>query len=377
MKLRLLIYDERLTDNMMQRVLERRAAQGVDARVIGEVEQKLRGMRVASFPTRLHVRAIAAAPPATRARDVEWRPVLASERRMLAVGCRTFLLALSALLSGPGLLLHAQAAAPDPEATGSGRPARLFRDDAPLVLTLAADFRAVFGSRDTLTPRRDPASLTFPGDSGPVTVPVELSTRGHFRLKSSTCQFPPLKVWLDRERVKKTPFAGQGSLKLITHCDKAPRYEQNLLIEHGIYRAYNQVTDLSHRSRLARITYADSKDPSRTLTRYGFFLEDDDEMARRNGGAILPMVGGMLDEMDPAQMDLVAVFEYLVGNTDWSVVMIHNIRLVQIEGRPSFFPVAYDFDWSGLVNAPYARPDPRLGTKTVRERVYRGACRPM
>ena len=92
---------------------------------------------------------------------------------------------------------------------------------------------------------------------------------------------------------------------------------------------------------------------------------------------MLPIVGGGLDEMDPAQLDLVTVFQYLIGNTDWSVIMIHNIRLVQVEGHPFFLPVAYDFDWSGVVNAAYARPDQKLGTKTVRERVYRGACRPM
>jgi hypothetical protein len=142
-----------------------------------------------------------------------------------------------------------------------------------------------------------------------------------------------------------------------------------------VYRAYNRLTPLSHLSRLAKITYQDTADSSRTITRYGFFLEDDDDVARRNGGKILPMVGGDLDEMDPAQLDLVTVFQYLIGNTDWSVLMIHNIRLVQVEGHPYFLPLAYDFDWSGVVNASYARPDARLGTRNVRERVYRGACR--
>ena len=56
---RLLIYDSRLTDNMMQRVLERRALAGVDVRVIGKVEKRLRGVQVASYAgNRLHVRAI-------------------------------------------------------------------------------------------------------------------------------------------------------------------------------------------------------------------------------------------------------------------------------------------------------------------------------
>ncbi len=273
----------------------------------------------------------------------------------------------------PGLA----AQAPLPESEAPRQPARLFRDEAPLAVTLAGDFRELFRHRDTIDVRRDSATITFAGETGPVTLPVQLATRGHFRLRSSTCDFPPIRVFFDKESVKKTLFGGDASLKLVTHCGKAERYEQNLLLEQGIYRAYNRLTELSHRSRLARVTYADTKDPARTVTRYGFFLEDDDDMARRNGGKVLPMVGGGLDEMDPAQLDLVTVFQYLIGNTDWSVIMIHNIRLVQVEGHPYFFPVAYDFDWSGVVNATYARPDQSLGTKTVRERVYRGACRPM
>ena len=256
-------------------------------------------------------------------------------------------------------------------------PHRLFRDDAPLVLRLSADFRSVMSNRDTLHPRRDPAVLTFSGDSGPVTIPVELSTRGHFRLRPSVCGFAPLRVHFSKEQVKGTVFGGQGSLKLITHCEKGARSEQNLLVEYATYRAYNQLTDLSYRARLARITYADTRDSTRTITRYGFFLEPDKDMAQRNGGRVLEHAGGSYSEMDPAQMDLMTVFEWLIGNTDWSVIMEHNVRLLQFEGKPSLYPVAYDFDFSGLVGAPYAVPDARLPIKNVRQRLYRGMCRPL
>jgi hypothetical protein len=148
-------------------------------------------------------------------------------------------------------------------------------------------------------------------------------------------------------------------------------------VEYATYRAYNQLTDMSHRARLARITYADTRDSTKTLTRYGFFLEPDKDMAERNGGRVLEHAGGSYSEMDPAQMDLVTVFEWLIGNTDWSVIMEHNIRLLQFEGKPSLYPVAYDFDFSGLVGAPYAVPDARLPIKNVRQRIYRGMCRPL
>ncbi|NIP58421.1 MAG: hypothetical protein GWM92_12065, partial [Gemmatimonadetes bacterium] len=38
-------------------------------------------------------------------------------------------------------------------------------------------------------------------------------------------------------------------------------------------------------------------------------------------------------------------------------------------------PVPFDFDFSGLVNAPYARPRQDLGLGSVRERAFVGTCR--
>jgi hypothetical protein len=285
----------------------------------------------------------------------------------------TTLLALALVVGAPPLPALGQASG---DRGGSRPPRRLFRDDAPVPLTLAADFRALFSHRDTVNPARAPARLTFPGDSGPVTIAVELSNRGHFRLKPSTCSFAPLKVYFPKDQLKGTLFSGQSSLKLVTHCDKSPKYEQNVLVEYGIYRAYNQLTDMSHRARLARITYADTRDSTRTITRYGFFLETDKEMAERNGAQVLEHAGGSYSEMDSAQIDLMTVFEWLIGNTDWSVIMNHNVRLLQIADKPWLYPVAYDFDFSGLVDAPYAVPDARLPIKNVRQRIYRGMCRP-
>ena len=50
----------------------------------------------------------------------------------------------------------------------------------------------------------------------------------------------------------------------------------------------------------------------------------------------------------------------------------HNAKLVQTPG--ALFSVPYDFDFSGLVNAPYAGANPVVNTGNVRRRVYRGYC---
>ena len=43
-------------------------------------------------------------------------------------------------------------------------------------------------------------------------------------------------------------------------------------------------------------------------------------------------------------------------------------------GKTTYVPLAYDWDWSGAVNARYARPDPRLQIRSVTERLMRGYC---
>jgi phosphatidylserine/phosphatidylglycerophosphate/cardiolipin synthase-like enzyme len=54
----LLIYDKRLSDELMLQLIEHRAKAGVEVRVIGLVQRRLQGVAVAEFPGRLHVRAI-------------------------------------------------------------------------------------------------------------------------------------------------------------------------------------------------------------------------------------------------------------------------------------------------------------------------------
>lgn len=255
-------------------------------------------------------------------------------------------------------------------------PRPLFASDAPLTITLAADFGALSKDRDTLRVRRHPATLTYLDERGaPAKLDVQLSTRGHFRLRAATCGFPPLRVTFAKGQVKGTPFAGQHALKLVTHCRSGdPNYEQYVLREYLVYKVLNALTDRSFRDRLARVTYVEPTRPDKGVTAYGYFVESEDELAQRLGGRVVAAKGGRFEDFDPEQTDLVSVFEYFIGNTDWSLASLHNIRIVGND-QGLFFPVPYDFDWSGLVQTHYALPDPRLPIKSVRERLYRGPCR--
>jgi hypothetical protein len=161
----------------------------------------------------------------------------------------------------------------------------------------------------------------------------------------------------------------------VTHCRKGEQFQQYVLREYLVYRLYNILTPVSHRVRLVRAWYVDTSGRSDSLLQYAFFLENDRKVAERNGSRLETATGARWDDLDPDHGALVSAFEYLIGGSDWSLPGLHNILLFRNQETFAVLPVAYDFDWTGIVNTSYALPDYRLPIKSVRERLYRGICR--
>lgn len=215
------------------------------------------------------------------------------------------------------------------------------------------------------------------------TLPVALSVRGITRRKSDVCDFPPLKVEFTRPPPPTSLFAGQRRLKLTTHCRNAASYQQYVLLEYSAYRMYNAITPLSFRARLANVDYVND-DGRPIISRVGFFLEDTADVAKRNGlrelhaPTVIPVT--TLSPLDSARY---AVFEQMIANHDWSMRAnvdgencCHNSKLIGRGGLGAgeAIPIPYDFDFSGLVSAPYAGPPAEFGIATVRDRYFRGYC---
>ena len=284
---------------------------------------------------------------------------------------RTAFLLLLSLVSlatiGP-LRAAGQVAAP-----GERQIPALFSSHAVIELTIETDYGRLRGDRTQDSEYR-PAILRMTDDEGVArTIDIEVKTRGIYRLQN--CRFPPIRVDLPRSRLGGTVFDGQNRIKLVSHCRDRDGDEQNLLEEYLVYRGYNLLTDESFRVRLARITYADGADDDDPVVRYAFFLEEAEAMAQRLGAEYMEIERAGAANFGAEEAVRVSVFQYMVGNTDWSMVAFHNTEvLLSAEGVN--VPVPYDFDWTGLVSARYARPDPRLRIRRVRDRVYRGFCRP-
>ncbi len=87
------------------------------------------------------------------------------------------------------------------------------------------------------------------------------------------------------------------------------------------------------------------------------------------------------EQLDPDRQNLIHVYEYLIGNTEYSFVnrepgksCCHNVDMLSADGEPPYLPLPFDYDFSGLVNAPYAQPNPHYPIEDVRSRFYKGIC---
>ena len=251
-----------------------------------------------------------------------------------------------------------------------GKANPLFTNDEVLRFRLVTDYEKLLKDRGAERSYH-PGTLTYTDPSGDtVALEVKVMVRGNRRRDPNVCRFPPLMLNFIRKKMPAgTIFADVNKVKLVTHCIN----EDLVLREYLAYKVYNVLTDYSFRVRLCQVEYVDSAAERKTERRYAFMIEDDKDMAARNKGELLPEeVFVRMDKADDRAMATLAVFQYMIGNCDWSVPFRHNIDILKTDSVEKPIPIPFDFDYSGIVGAPYATPPPELGNRTVRERLFRG-----
>lgn len=268
-----------------------------------------------------------------------------------------------------------------PNTSWASEPHPLFKDDATIKLTITAPFSELTRKAERSTDQYD-ASLDYHG-AAPETHAIRLSARGNSRRNKLLCDFPPLRIEFAEKPVDESFFDGQKRLKLVTHCKRTARFQQYYLMEYTAYRFLNVMTPLSLKVRLAEIDYVDAKNGEVVISRLGFLIEDTDDAARRNDLVEIDTPDIDKSQLAPAHAGLYAVFQYMIGNLDWSMHSgvggedcCHNTKLIGAKTAPmnDLTPVPYDFDYSGLVNAPYAVPPENVSVRSVKQRRYRGFC---
>lgn len=256
---------------------------------------------------------------------------------------------------------------------------KLFENSDEWNVTLTGPWREI--KRNLKVDKLYPAQLTYPGeDDQRITADIEVAPRGLTR-RLKVCDFPPLKLHFDKEKMKGTALRGNKSLKLVTYCNTNSRYEQYYIKEFLTYRIYNLITDYSFRVKPLQITYEDSAGKDKTITRFGFLIEDIDDVAKRNNLEELNIQEVSYRSLDNLQTSYFVLFQYMVGNLDWSAFSgpkeecCHNGKLIgKSPADVPVYTIPYDFDATGLVNTHYAAPPDGIRVSNIRQRAYRGFC---
>ena len=206
---------------------------------------------------------------------------------------------------------------------------------------------------------------------------IGIKGRGNFRMQG--CYFPPLWIKLPKKKITGTVFEGNKKLKLVLPCDNKPGNNALILKEYLCYKLYEVITPYFFKSGLTNIDFTELR--GKTVKHFqlkGIFIEDLEKMAQRFQARPLGQV-----KFDPMALQdtgalRFAFFQYMIANTDWSRKYQHNTKLIRLSSG-DYISIPYDFDMSGVVDAPYSLVslvgDEELNIKNVRERLYRGWCR--
>ncbi len=259
------------------------------------------------------------------------------------------------------------------QAQGKDGQTDIYTSDKVLEFILSADYNTLLKDRGDERSYH-PAILSYTDTDGLVTViNLKVMVRGNRRRDPTVCGFPPLMLNFPRKSIKHTIFKDINKVKLVTHCIN----EDYVMREYLVYKLYNVLTENSFRVRLCRITYQDLNQKRKTEQKLAFLIEDDNDVAARNKGKKVPdkLIINM-SETDEDATALLCYFQYMIGNTDWSVPYRHNIKLYTTSLSTPPIPVPYDFDYSGIVSAPYAQPPPEFNLSSVRQRLFRGYTYP-
>ncbi len=242
-----------------------------------------------------------------------------------------------------------------------------FSSDSILDITITTDLNAILRKKigeDSLVAHLTCASL----DGTPISENVLIMLRGNSRRE--LCKIPPVK--LNFIKSKNSKLHKLKSLKIVNPCEDNNTFQELIAKEYLIYKMYNEITDLSFKVRLAKITYKDTLEKRRSVIRYCFFIEDIDELAKRNDSKELNDQKIVAANLKSEQLDMVCLFQFMIANTDWGLPNGHNTKFIRTKNKnnPETNLIPYDFDHSGLVNAPYALPTMSLGIEMVTTRYF-------
>ena len=246
---------------------------------------------------------------------------------------------------------------------------QFFLGDSVINVQLTTDIRKLRADKKKLVWLPAHIVMNF-ADTLVISESIRIEPRGIYR--KDNCDLASL--MLDFKTPASPQLSNLKKLKLVGGCYSNDASENLLLKEYLVYKIYNILSPMSFRVRLLHVTYNDSAQKVKSYTQYAFLIEDIKDLAERNNCKEIKNKSFPTEATNRQQISFVSIFEYMIGNTDWAVPNNHNIKLMvpltDTSAKP--YPIPYDFDYCGLVSAPYAVPAEGLDIKNVRDRYYMG-----
>ena len=250
----------------------------------------------------------------------------------------------------------------------------IFGDEEPLKIKLTYDITSFIKNKNKGEYLDAILQINY-SDTQTITKNIRVKARGNFR--RGQCKFPPIFLNFKTDPMENNELEGIKKIKLVTHCSSAKSDENYILKEYLAYKIYNILTEKSFRVRLLDITYIDTGKKGNNYHNYGFLIEPEELVAERNKSIEIDPVLMREQNVVEEDADRVALFQYMIGNTDWRIKGGHNMKclksLTQITDK--VIPLPYDFDFSGFVGTNYSFPQSWTSIKEVTEREYMGYCR--
>lgn len=251
----------------------------------------------------------------------------------------------------------------------------LFSREEPLELTLKLDLKQLQRTRRD-EKYQDAEMICHVNESFDLAHPVRVKTRGNYR--RDNCTYPPFWINIRHSGIEADSLHDVVRMKMVVRCRSSKQYEPYILREFLVYKIFNLITPFSYRVRLVRLTYVDTGRKNEETEDWAFLIEPDELMEKRLQGRMIKSDHLSMRTVNPHVMNVVAIFQYMIGNSDYSVTGRHNLRIIAVDDPDQprgFIVVPYDFDYTGLVNAHYAVPGEGLPITSVRERYFLGPCR--
>jgi hypothetical protein len=249
-----------------------------------------------------------------------------------------------------------------------------FGTDIPLKIALKYDISS-FIKNKSKGEYIDAELQVFYNEDEPVVKDIRIQARGNFR--RGQCYFPPLSLNFKTDPIQQTELKGVKKIKVVTYCSSAKSSAPVVLKEFLAYKLYNILSDKSFRVRLLDIHYIDTGKKQLNFQEHGFIIEPAELVAHRNNCVLIDPMIITAKNLIEGDADCVAMFRYMISDTDWRIRSGHNIKFMKsmVDVTDKVVTLPYDFDFSGFVGASYADPQEWSDASSIYQRDYLGYCR--